>query len=155
MAVGDAYVFPGFLTPVLTQLFFPKPPTTFLTCFCRGERRKYPGRKSRLNQGLNSQPPGHASDTLTTEPSERVRQGLVYQRSSSRLPCDLDLTKIDLKSIGFIYIPRWMSVPNLVILALFCVKLSSGHPDKVWYTDWRTNWLTWAKQYTPTSLKGA
>ena len=25
MAVGDAYVFPGFLTPVLTQLFFPKP----------------------------------------------------------------------------------------------------------------------------------
>ena len=31
MAVGDAYVFPGLLTPVLTQLFFPKPPTTFLT----------------------------------------------------------------------------------------------------------------------------
>ena len=25
MAVSDAYVFPGFLTPVLTQLFFPKP----------------------------------------------------------------------------------------------------------------------------------
>ena len=36
MAVCDAYVFPGFLTPVLTQLFLPKPPTTFLTCFCRG-----------------------------------------------------------------------------------------------------------------------
>ena len=29
MAVGDASVFPGFLTSVLTQLFFPKPPTTF------------------------------------------------------------------------------------------------------------------------------
>ena len=54
MAVGDAYVFPGFLTPVLTQLFFPKPPTTFLTCFCRGERRKYAGKKSRLNRGSNS-----------------------------------------------------------------------------------------------------
>ena len=26
MAAGDAYVFPGFLTPVLTQLFFHKPP---------------------------------------------------------------------------------------------------------------------------------
>ena len=25
MAVGDTNVFPGFLTPVLTQLFFPKP----------------------------------------------------------------------------------------------------------------------------------
>ena len=68
MAVGDAYVFPGFLTPVLTQLFSPKPPTTFLTCFCRGERRKYAGKKSRLNRGSNSQLPGHESDTLTTEP---------------------------------------------------------------------------------------
>ena len=28
MAVGDTYLFPGFLTSVLTQLFFPKPPTT-------------------------------------------------------------------------------------------------------------------------------
>ena len=55
------HVFPGFLTPVLTQLFFPKPPTTFLTCFCRGERRKYARKK-----------PGHESDTLTTEPP---RQG--------------------------------------------------------------------------------
>ena len=29
MAVGDAYVFPGFLTPLLTQLFYPKSPTTY------------------------------------------------------------------------------------------------------------------------------
>ena len=65
------HVFPGFLTPVLTQLFFPKPPTTFLTCFCRGERRKYAGKKSRLNQGSNPEPPGHEFDTLTTEPPKR------------------------------------------------------------------------------------
>ena len=71
MAVGDAYVFPGFLTPVLTQLFFPKQSTTFLTCFCRGERQKYAGKKSRLNRGSNSQPPGHDSDTLNTEPPGR------------------------------------------------------------------------------------
>ena len=69
MAVGDAHVFPGFLTPELNQLFFQNPPTTFLTCFCRGERRKYAGKKVRLNRGSNSQPPGHESDTLTTEPS--------------------------------------------------------------------------------------
>ena len=75
MAVGDAYVFPGFLTPVLTQLFLPKPPTTFLTCFCRGERRKYAGKKSRLDWGSNSQPQGHESDTLTTEPPRRGRYG--------------------------------------------------------------------------------
>ena len=42
MAVSDAHVFPGFLTPVLTQLFFPKPLTTSL---CRGEGRKYAGKK--------------------------------------------------------------------------------------------------------------
>ena len=71
MAIGDAYVFPGFPTPVLTELFFPKPPTTFLTYFCRSERRKYAGKKSRLNQGSNSQPPDHESDTLTTEPTGR------------------------------------------------------------------------------------
>ena len=29
MAVDDAHVFPGFLTPVLTRLFYPKLPTTF------------------------------------------------------------------------------------------------------------------------------
>ena len=67
MVVGDAFVFPGFLTPVLTQLFVPKPPTIFLICFCRGERRKYVGKESRLNRVSNSQPPGHQSDTLTTE----------------------------------------------------------------------------------------
>ena len=54
-----------------TQLFFPKPLTTFLTCFCRGERRKYAGKKSRLNQGSNIQPPGHEYDTLATKPPGR------------------------------------------------------------------------------------
>ena len=71
MAVGDARVCPGFLTPVHTQLFFPKPPTTFLTCFCGGERRIYAGKKVRLNRVSNSQPPGHESDTLTAEPTGR------------------------------------------------------------------------------------
>ena len=66
MAVGDAHVFPGFLTPVLIQLFIPKPPSTFPTCFCRGERRKYAGKKVCFNRGSNLQPPGHESDTLTT-----------------------------------------------------------------------------------------
>ena len=74
MVVGDAHVFPGFLTPVLTQLFFPKPPTTFLTCFCRGERQKYAGKKVRLKQGSNAQPRGHESDTLTTEPPVQGKQ---------------------------------------------------------------------------------
>ena len=65
MAVSEAPVFPGFLTPVLTQLFFPKPPTTFFPCFCRSDRRKTAGKKVCLNLGSNSQPPGHESNTLT------------------------------------------------------------------------------------------
>ena len=79
MVVGDAHVFPGFLPPVLTQLFFPKPATVFLTCFCRGERRKYAGKKFRLNWGSNSQPPGRESNTLTTEP---FGQGLQNSENS-------------------------------------------------------------------------
>ena len=85
MAVGDAYVFPGFLIPVLTQLFFPRPPTTFLTCFCRGERRKYARKKSRLNRGPISQPPGHESDTLTTEPPGRGPCFLCLQYNSPEI----------------------------------------------------------------------
>ena len=69
MAVGDAQVFPGFLTLVLinSTFSFQSKPTTFLTCFSRGERWKYAGKKVRLNRVSNSQPPGHESDTLTTE----------------------------------------------------------------------------------------
>ena len=47
--------------------FFSKPQTTFFTCFSWGERQKYAQKKLRLNQGSNSQPPGHESDMLTTE----------------------------------------------------------------------------------------
>ena len=71
MAVGDAYVFPGILTQVLTQHFYPKPSTTFLTYFCRSERQKYAVKKSRLNLGSSSQPPGQESNVLTTEPPGR------------------------------------------------------------------------------------
>ena len=81
MAVGDAHVCVSWLSPtVLTPLFLRKPPTTFLTCFCRGERRKYAGKKSCLNRGLNSPPPGHESDTLTTEPPGR---GPIVMNSSA------------------------------------------------------------------------
>ena len=45
MAVGDAYVFPGFLTPVLTQLFFPKPPTTFSHASAEVRGENMPERK--------------------------------------------------------------------------------------------------------------
>ena len=76
MAVGDAHVFPGFLTPVLTQLFLPKPPTTFLTCFCRGERRKYAGKKSRHNHQFMRTTRSPLSHPGGKEESEKVVNGL-------------------------------------------------------------------------------
>ena len=69
MAVGDAHV--SWLSYTSTNTtFFPKPSTTFLTCF-RGDRRKYAGKKVRLNRVSNSQP-GHESDMLTTKASGRA-----------------------------------------------------------------------------------
>ena len=49
----------------LTQPFFPKPPTTFLTCFCKGERRKYAGKKSRLDRDRTH---NHQVMSLTRSP---------------------------------------------------------------------------------------
>ena len=42
-------MFPGFLTPVLTQLSFQSHRLLFLTCFSRGERRIYAIKKVLLN----------------------------------------------------------------------------------------------------------
>ena len=72
MAVGDAHVFPGFPTPVLIQLSFQS--HRLLTCFCRGVRRKFTGKKVCLDRESNSQPPGPESDTLTMEPPRQGRK---------------------------------------------------------------------------------
>ena len=45
MVVGDAHVFPGFLTPVLIQLFFPKPPTLFSHASAEVRGKNTPERK--------------------------------------------------------------------------------------------------------------
>ena len=66
MAVGDAHVFPGFLT----QFSFHSHRLLFLHASeVRGE---YTLKKVCLHRVSNSQPPGHESDTLTTEPPERA-----------------------------------------------------------------------------------
>ena len=45
MAVVDAHVFPGFLTPALTQLFFPKPPLLFSHALAEVRGENTPERK--------------------------------------------------------------------------------------------------------------
>ena len=121
MAVGDAYVFPGFLTPVLTQLFFPKPSTTFLTCYCRGERRKYAGKKSRLNRGSNSQAPGHESNTLTTEPPGRGK----YKDEALNIASHADIMKSN-----YMFVMLWnLSVISHLIFPQ-CFFFISGAKSK-------------------------
>ena len=83
MAVGDAHVSWLFHTSTDTNLF-PKPPTTFLRSFCRGERRKYTIKKFRLNRLSNSQPPGHESDTLTTESPGRCNLAFGKDRKNRK-----------------------------------------------------------------------
>ena len=67
MAVGDAHVFPGFLTPVQTQLSFQSHRLLFLQASAEVRGEKYAGKRVRLNWVLNSRPPWNESDTLTTE----------------------------------------------------------------------------------------
>ena len=67
-------MFPGSLTQVLTQLFFPKPPTNFFTCYCRGERRKYAGKKFRL---IGDQT--HNNQVMSPTHSPLSHPGGVYQ----------------------------------------------------------------------------
>ena len=67
MAVGDALVCLLVSHTITNTTFFPKPPTTFLTGFSKGDRQKYPEKKVRLKRVSNSQPPRHESDTLNTE----------------------------------------------------------------------------------------
>ena len=85
MAVGDTCV--SWLSHTSTNT---KPPTTFLTCFSRSEKRKYAGKKVRLNCVLNSQPPGHEPDTLNTGPpgqgTQREKAGNPGKKRKSWLP---------------------------------------------------------------------
>ena len=57
MVVGDAHVFPGSLTSILTQLSFPSHRLLFSHAPCRGEWWKHAGKKVCLNMVWNSQPP--------------------------------------------------------------------------------------------------
>ena len=80
MVVSDTHVFPGFLPPILKQIFFPKPPTTFLIWFCRGEKWKYAWKKVCLDRGSNSQPPGHKPNHwVTWAVPEGEREWVLWQ----------------------------------------------------------------------------
>ena len=86
MAVGDAYVFPGFLTPVLTQLFFPKPPTTFLTCFAEVRGENTPERKvaSTGDRSHNHQVMSPTRSPLNHPGGAAMLEGVLSRNTSSR-----------------------------------------------------------------------
>ena len=68
MAVGDAHVFPGFLTAVLTQISFQSHQLLFSHASAEVRVENMPGKKFRLNWVSNSQPPGHESNTPLSHP---------------------------------------------------------------------------------------
>ena len=67
MAVGDACVFPGFLTPVLTQIFFQSHQLLFSHASAEVRGKNTPERNF-ATTGSHTQLPGHESDTLPAEP---------------------------------------------------------------------------------------
>ena len=71
MEVGDAHVFLGFLTPVLTQLSFQSQRLLISHASAKVREEITSEKKFRINQVSNSQQPGHESGTLTTEPPGR------------------------------------------------------------------------------------
>ena len=80
MAVGDIHKLPGFLTPVLTQLFFPKPSTTILACFSRGENT--PERKFASTGDLTH---NHQVMSLTCSPLNHQGRALDKKAQMIRL----------------------------------------------------------------------
>ena len=82
MAISDAHVFLGFLTPVLTKISFQSHRLLFshASADVRGENT--PEKKFCLNRVLNSQPPGHESNTLTTEPPGRATIMITMQTTT-------------------------------------------------------------------------
>ena len=67
MVVGDAHLFPGFLTPVPTQFSFQSHRLLFSHASAKIRWKE----TVRLNRVSSSQPTGHGSNTLTTEPPGR------------------------------------------------------------------------------------
>ena len=66
MAVDDAHPFPGFLTPVLAQIFFQSHRLLFSHALAEVIEENMPERTF-ASTGSGTQPPGHESDMLTTE----------------------------------------------------------------------------------------
>ena len=71
MAVGDAHVLPGFLTPVLTHISFQSQRLLFSHASAEVKGEKSPERNLASTGSRNHKPPGHESDTLTTVPPGR------------------------------------------------------------------------------------
>ena len=91
MAVVDVHVFPGFLTPVITQLSIQNHRLLF------SHASELKGKNTSeikfcLNRVSNSQPPGLESDTLTTEltgragMNQRPRNKHVHFSTNRKLP---------------------------------------------------------------------
>ena len=68
MAVGEARVFPSFLTQYEHNVSFQSHLQLFSHASAEVTCEKYAIKKDRLNLRSNSKPPGHESDTFITEP---------------------------------------------------------------------------------------
>ena len=133
MAAGDTHVFPGLLTPVLTLLSFPSNRLLFSHAFSRGKRRKYAGKKVRPNRVSNSKPPGHESNTLTTERGAGSRlfesESIEYFAKNSRYDCQIEICTAE----GFTHIFLFQKCFRKALLKsrLICQIMVKGYNKKI------------------------
>ena len=130
MAVADAHVSPGFLTLVRTQISFQSHRLLFSHASA-GERRKYAGKKFCLEHVSNSQPPGHESDTLTTEPSGRGEDydgenmlSIVWQPYSNNSDVTSGRKLGQIPGVSFSHAPYILAFYLHVQTDLLCVRLT-------------------------------
>ena len=87
------HVFPGFLTPLLTQLFFPKSPTTFLTCLCRERKVASIGDQTRNQQVMSptrsplSHPGGAKKKKVVEQEHNAYMHFLLFSQSFQKPFC--------------------------------------------------------------------
>ena len=79
------------------------------------------------------------------------RHGLVYISVSWWSLWPWHLIQLTSKSIGIIYTPRHMSVPNLTNLCQFCVYFSLEqdlvHIKRCWWSLWSWNLTNWPQHH--------
>ena len=116
MAIGDAYVFPGFLTPVLTT-FLSKATDYFSHMLLHRLEAKIRRKEKSPQTGI--EPPGDESDTLNTEPPSPCSR---YLRSSLKHRYSAFCSNLTVLTVYDLL--KWQT--NSILMPAYLTPISTG-----------------------------